>query len=111
LNFTAGLPTVFRSVADVWIRNSSFSVFAEIPIRWLQPQGFITSPPTDTFAPFPNESGIGDVMAGFKFAPLAASNHYLTFQFRTYFPSGDASRGLGTKHYSVEAGVLYYQRP
>ena len=89
-----------------------FSVFAEIPIRWLQPQGFITNAFTTkvNFQPFPNESGIGDVMAGFKFAPLASSSHYLTFQFRTYFPSGDASRGLGTHHYSVEPAVLYYQR-
>jgi hypothetical protein len=92
--------------------SSRFSVFAEIPIRWLQPQGFITSAYTiaKNFLPYPNESGIGDVMAGFKFAPLASASHYLTFQFRTYFPSGDASRGLGTNHYSVEPAVLYYKR-
>ncbi|HXY02619.1 MAG TPA: hypothetical protein VEI49_03530, partial [Terriglobales bacterium] len=74
-----------------------FSVFAEIPIRWLQPQGFVSTPfPT---VPFPNESGLGDVMAGFKVAPFASADHYLTFQFRTYFPSGNASKGLGTNHY------------
>jgi hypothetical protein len=89
-----------------------FSLFAEIPIRWLQPQGFVTSPVTtqNNFAPFPNESGLGDVMAGFKLAPWASANNFLTFQFRAYFPSGDASRGLGTHHYSIEPGVLYYQR-
>jgi Putative MetA-pathway of phenol degradation len=85
-----------------------FSVFTEVPLRWIQPQGFVTTP--FNFAPFGNQAGLSDVQAGFKFAMVASSNHYFTFQFRTYFPSGDSSKGLGTNHYSVEPSVLYYQR-
>jgi hypothetical protein len=85
-----------------------FSVFAEVPFRWIQPQGFVTTP--FNFAPFGNQGGISDVQAGFKFAVLASSDHYLTFQFRTYFPSGDSHKGLGTSHYSVEPSALYYQK-
>jgi hypothetical protein len=83
---------------------SRFSVFTMVPVRWLQPQGF------KAFTPFPNESGLSDVQAGFKFAALASSSHYLTFQLRAYFPSGDSRKGLGTNHYSIEPSLLYYQR-
>jgi len=85
-----------------------FSVFAEVPIRWIQPQSFI--PGTFATSTFPNQSGISDVRAGFKLAVSASSNHSLTLQFKAYFPSGDGSEGLGTAHYSVEPSLLYYQR-
>ena len=85
-----------------------FSVFTEVPIRWIQPQSFI--PGTYPASPFSNKSGISDVRAGFKLAATASSDHSLTFQFKAYFPSGDGSRGLGTAHYSVEPSLLYYQR-
>ena len=83
-----------------------FSAFVEVPIRWLQPQGNLITPGT---AAFPNSSGISDVMAGVKFAAVATENTYVTFQFKSYFPSGDASQGLGTNHYSVEPSFLFYQ--
>jgi hypothetical protein len=81
-----------------------FSVFAEVPIRWLQAQGAILPPI------FGDQAGISDVMAGFKFAAVASEGTYVTFQFKSYFPSGDASNGLGTNHYSVEPSLLLYQR-
>jgi hypothetical protein len=84
-----------------------FSVFSEVPVRWIQPQGFVPNLP---FTPFGNQGGLSDVMFGFKFAALASSQHYLTFQFRTYAPSGDSFKGLGTAHWSVEPSLLYYQR-
>jgi hypothetical protein len=34
----------------------------------------------------------------------------LTFQLRTYVPTGDAFRGLGTRHVSLEPAFLTYQR-
>src|SRR5208283_3530911 len=71
-----------------------FSVFTEVPIRWIQPQSFIPGTGTPTFS---NQSGISDVRAGFKLAVTASSDHSLTFQFKAYFPSGDGSRGLGTR--------------
>lgn len=83
-----------------------FSGFVEVPIRWLQPQAFLSVPP---FPGFSNEAGLGDVMAGFKFAAVASETTYVTFQFKSYFPSGDASKGLGTNHYSVEPSLLVYR--
>jgi hypothetical protein len=86
-----------------------FSAFVEVPIRWLQPQGFLPAPPANMgFLPFSNQSGLSDVTAGFKFAAVASEGTYLTFQFKSYFPSGDASKGLGTNHYSVEPSLLMY---
>ena len=84
-----------------------FSAFVEVPVRWLQPQGFLAIPP---FAPFSNQSGLSDVTAGFKFAAIASEGTYLTFQFKSYFPSGDASKGLGTNHYSIEPSLLLYHK-
>jgi hypothetical protein len=79
-----------------------FSVFAEVPVRWIQPQVKLGT--------FTNQAGISDVQAGFKLALLASPDHYLTLQFQSYFPSGDASKGMGTNHYSIEPALLYYQR-
>jgi Putative MetA-pathway of phenol degradation len=86
------------------------SFYADVPIRWVQPQTFVPAslPPGSTG--FGNQSGISDVWAGFKFAALSSSDHYLTFQFSAGFPSGDSSKGLGTNHYSIQPELLYYQR-
>jgi hypothetical protein len=84
-----------------------FSAFVEVPIRWLQAQGFQTLPP---FPGFPNQGGLGDVTAGLKFAAVASEHTYVTFQLKGYFPSGDASKGLGTNHYSVEPSLLLFQQ-
>jgi hypothetical protein len=84
-----------------------FSLFVEVPVRWLSPQGFQAVPP---FPPFTSQSGLGDVIAGFKLAAIASEGTYVTFQFKSYFPSGDASRGLGTNHYSIEPSALLYHR-
>jgi hypothetical protein len=85
--------------------NSHFSFFAEIPARWIQPQSFKPIPP---FAPFSSQGGLGDIRAGVKLAIVSSSDSSLTAQLRGYFPSGSASKGLGTNHGSVEAALLYY---
>jgi hypothetical protein len=82
-----------------------FSAFVDVPIRWLQAQGFQPIPP---FPAFPDQSGLGDVTAGLKFAAIATDHTYVTFQVKAYFPSGDATKGLGTNHYSVEPSILLY---
>lgn len=91
------------------LRRLSF--FAEVPIRWLQPQGFVPASSLP-FTPvnFSNQAGLSDVQAGFKAAAVANRNTYLTFQLRAYFPSGNSFKGLGTAHYSVEPAILLYQR-
>lgn len=89
--------------------SKRFSFFAEVPVRWIQPQLTVanvrSTPPLNV-----NEAGLSDIAAGLKLAAVASSNQYLTFQFQAYFPSGNASIGLGTNHYSVEPALLYYRR-
>jgi hypothetical protein len=41
---------------------------------------------------------------------VATEGTYVTFQLKSYFPTGDASGGLGTNHYSVEPSALVYHR-
>lgn len=75
-----------------------FSGFVEVPVRFLNPEQN-----TD-------QTGIGDMNAGFKFAFVACEDRYVTFQLRTYIPTGDAFRGLGTRHVSLEPALLAYQQ-
>jgi Putative MetA-pathway of phenol degradation len=86
--------------------NPHFSFFTQIPFRWLQATSFSGA----AAQAFPNSGGFGDMQLGLKFAPLASASRYLTLQFKTYLPSGDASEGLGTNHASIEPSLLYYQR-
>ena len=83
-----------------------FSVFAELPIRWLQPSGVVL--PAGATAAFPNGAGISDITVGLKYAMLVTERNYLTAQLTTYFPSGNALHGLGTNHYSLEPAILYH---
>ena len=80
--------------------HEDFSYFAEFPLRFLNPESNA------------NTIGFADMNAGFK-AVLASSpdrNEYFTFQLRTYFPTGDASRGLGTSNVSLEPAFLYQKQ-
>lgn len=87
--------------------HSRFSFLVELPVRWLQPQGFKAVPP---FPGFSNQSGLGDVRAGVKAALVAAEDRDLTFRLHAYIPTGEASAGLGTDHVSVEPALLYHQK-
>lgn len=73
------------------------SAFVELPIRAIDPT--VNS----------NSAGFGDMNAGIKLALIANPYQYFTFQARGYAPTGDADRGLGTGHASVEVGFLYYE--
>jgi Putative MetA-pathway of phenol degradation len=88
-----------------------FSLFADAAARSIQPQSSI-SPLTTIIIPnpFDTQTGAGDFQAGFKFALLASREGYLTLQLRTYFPTGDASSGLGTSHYAIEPTVLFTRK-
>ncbi len=78
--------------------GSILSGFIEAPFRMLNP------------VVNPNESGPGDLNAGFKLALARSSDANLTFQFRTYAPTGEGRRGLGTEHVSLEPAVLWNVR-
>jgi hypothetical protein len=87
------------------------AVFASIPTRFVQPQSFLGQ----TFKPplpntFVSQSGFGDIRAGVKAAILTDEEKTLTGQFQIYFNSGDAKKGLGTAHGSIDMALLYYQR-
>jgi hypothetical protein len=73
-----------------------FSGFIEAPFRFLDPE--VNA----------NTSGFADLQAGVKWALVATQCDYLTFQLRTYTPTGDPRRGLGTDHVSLEPALLYY---
>jgi hypothetical protein len=73
------------------------SGFVEVPARFLNPE--VNA----------NTAGLGDMNVGFKYAFLESETGLLTFQFRTYIPTGDADRGLGVHHVSLEPALLFYQ--
>ena len=74
------------------------SAFIEIPFRWVDPELNV------------NTFGLGDIQVGFKRVVTSHTNRLLTFQFRTYIPTGAADRRLGTDHVSLEPGLLFAQK-
>jgi hypothetical protein len=78
-----------------------FSVFGELPLRWLQPQ---------TGGTFGKQSGVSDLRAGVKLALTDTPEQMLTAQVKTFLQTGDSRRGLGTDHASVEPAIVYYQQ-
>jgi hypothetical protein len=86
-----------RSYAEVAF-GDRFSGFLEVPFRFINPEQN------------GNHAGLSDIEFGFKGALIADCDRYLTFQLRTYTPTGDGRKGLGTEHYSLEPALLFYQR-
>lgn len=87
--------------------SDRLSLFADIPYRDVSvdiPAGFGRDPGTL------DASGLGDVIAGLKYAFIAQRDRYLTLQVKGYFPTGEAEENLGTDHGSIEPGLLYFQR-
>jgi hypothetical protein len=74
------------------------SVFGELPVRFLNPE--IND----------NSAGLGDSNVGFKRALIFGCDQVLSFQLKVYIPSGDAGRGLGNHHTTIEPGLLYFKR-
>ena len=107
--------------------SQRFSAFVDIPVRYVDFDNLHEDPDVETPAErarFPetrfqeelaalqhnNHMGLSDIVAGFKYALVADPCEYLTFQFSVYTPTGDAIKGLGTGHVSLEPGLIYYQR-
>lgn len=78
--------------------SPGFSLFAEAPVRFINPD--IND----------NTGGMGDLNFGFKGSLYHTDSQFWTAQLRVYAPTGDADRGLGTGHASLEPGVLYLGR-
>jgi hypothetical protein len=85
--------------------NSRFSIFGEIPLRWIQPQAFVPD-----LGSFDDKGGFGDLRAGAKMALAASPDYTVTFRLQAYLPTGSASKGLGTDHASIEPTLLYFQK-
>jgi hypothetical protein len=101
--FGPGLPEPERSVdfqelaAYLELAASErLSGFINTPVRFLNPE--INR----------DHAGFSDLDAGFKFAFLSSDARVATFQFRTYMPTGESRRGLGTDHVSLEPALLCY---
>ena len=80
------------------------SLFAELPIRWIQPLGFV--PNTGSFG---NQSGLADIKAGAKLSLVSDDMRDVTVLVRGSFPSGDSLKGMGTAHGTFEPAILYRQ--
>lgn len=74
------------------------SAFVELPVRFLNPE--INA----------NAAGYADMDAGVKYAVQYSDSQITTLQLRTYIPTGDAFKGLGTNHVSIEPAVLVYRQ-
>jgi hypothetical protein len=80
------------------------SVIGDLPVRWLQPQTFVAGT-----GGFGDQRGISDFRAGVKLGALASDDLHLTLKLQAIAPTGRASRGLGTNHWTIEAEGLYSQ--
>jgi hypothetical protein len=94
-----------------------FSLFADVPLRFNDTVEF---PPNDSFnqlihlidtpgglLPNARAVGIGDINAGMRYALIQETNTHVTFQLKTFIPTGDAFHALGTGHASIQPGVLF----
>jgi hypothetical protein len=99
-----GLPPMSRAETSVDYQDlrfyiergtKQFSVATEIPIRIVDP------------LIYDNESGMGDMNVTTKTILLDGRRWQLAQVFRSYFPTGSPTKGVGTGHVSLEPGVAY----
>jgi hypothetical protein len=72
------------------------SGFVELPVRFVDLQAN------------PNASGLADMNAGVKYAFVNREDFVSSLQLRTWIPTGDSFRGLGTNHVSLEPALLLW---
>jgi hypothetical protein len=71
-----------------------FSAFVELEYRDVEP------------ILYPGTAGFGDMTVGTKSLLLDCELIQFTFQFKTFIPTGNFTRGLGTGHVSLEPSLL-----
>jgi hypothetical protein len=84
--------------------NCRFSVWIDIPVRWVDITFF------DPGTPKESNQGLSDIQFGFKAAFIYEPTRIVTFQLRTFAPSGNPMLGLGRGDWNVEPGLLFYQQ-
>jgi len=80
--------------------SENASVFVDLPFRWMK--GFEFGDGDD--------SGIGDLQVGFRLSLIRTNDFALTAMGKGFVPTGDASRGHGTGHGSIEYGLLFQKQ-
>lgn len=81
-----------------WAFTPLWSVFFEAPFRMINPE--LNA----------NNAGFGDLRLGVKGVLWMDQRQLLSGQLRTFVPTGDADKLLGTEHSSVEPALLYARR-
>lgn len=75
--------------------GTSFAFFVEMPYREVRPDGTT-----------PHAAGFADMNLGTKSVMFDTELLQVTFQFRTFIPQANSSKGLGTGHVSLEPSLL-----
>ena len=88
----------FQLYAEHVFVDGIVSGFVELPFRLVNPE--VNA----------NAGGISDINAGVRASLYDDEIQLLTFQFRTFIPTGDSNRGLGTNHVTLEPGFLYLRQ-
>jgi hypothetical protein len=82
-----------------------FSLFAEIPVRFTDISGQDIA--TAATVSDVENSGLGDVVGGFRVALIANETTHITFQFKVDTASGDPGFALGNGNTSLIPGFLF----
>jgi hypothetical protein len=78
-----------------------FSTFVSMPYEHLEPTAAASSP-----APVCATSAFGDLTIGTKSLLLDCDLLQFSFQFSTFLPTGNFTKGIGTAHVSLEPAFL-----
>jgi hypothetical protein len=91
--------------------SDRFSAFIDTPYRLVNFQlDPATAAANGNAQGIPNSAGFSDIQFGLKYALTADAYRYDTLQVRIYTPTGAASRGLGTHHFTIEPAYLAYRQ-
>ena len=91
--------------------STGFSAFIDVPFRLVNFQlDPATAAANGGAQGIPNSGGLSDIHFGGKYALVADPYRYDTIQVRVYTPTGDADRGLGTNHFTIEPAYLAYRQ-
>ena len=94
--------------------SPNLSAFIDVPFRLVQfkldPAAQFGPNNPNGFLPISNAYGFSDIQLGLKYALVADPYRYDTIQIRVYTPTGDAGRGLGTNHVSLEPAYLAWRQ-
>lgn len=89
-----------RMITEVGTKKFSLSV--DVPYRNVDSHGVNR----DGNSVYLSEANFGDIIIGTKSVLVDCEMLLMTFQFKTYTPVGQSSKGLGTGHVSLEPSLL-----